>query len=224
MLNILNGGAHADTNVDIQEFMIAPVGAASFSEAIQWGAEVYHALKAVLKAILLDPEARDDGIAAGASWGKLREPMLRFLAWARAYGATSPSDAWAIGSTADPATRFGQSPGRSASVFNFFRPGYVPPNTAIATAGLVAPEFQITNEPSVIAYVNYMATLIESGAGDFRADYADMISLAADSKALSAVRLSAPATMNNGSAICASSAGVTETASRPSGRCTEMAR
>ena len=49
MLNILNGGAHADTNVDVQEFMIAPIGAASFSEALRMGAEVYHALKSVLK-------------------------------------------------------------------------------------------------------------------------------------------------------------------------------
>ncbi len=48
MMNILNGGSHADTNVDIQEFMIAPVGAASFAESYRWGAEVYHALKAVL--------------------------------------------------------------------------------------------------------------------------------------------------------------------------------
>jgi enolase len=61
MLNILNGGAHADTNVDIQEFMIAPVGAASFSEALQWGAEVYHALKAVLKAQGLVTAVGDEG-------------------------------------------------------------------------------------------------------------------------------------------------------------------
>jgi len=50
MMNILNGGAHADTGVDIQEFMIAPIGAASFSEALRQGAETYHALKSVLKA------------------------------------------------------------------------------------------------------------------------------------------------------------------------------
>jgi enolase len=48
MMNVLNGGAHADNNVDIQEFMIVPVGAASLSEAVQWGAETYHTLKAVL--------------------------------------------------------------------------------------------------------------------------------------------------------------------------------
>ena len=49
MLNILNGGAHADGNVDVQEFMIAPIGAATFREALRWGAETYHALKSVLK-------------------------------------------------------------------------------------------------------------------------------------------------------------------------------
>jgi enolase len=49
MLNILNGGAHADNNVDLQEFMVMPVGAASFSEALRWGAEIFHTLKGVLK-------------------------------------------------------------------------------------------------------------------------------------------------------------------------------
>ncbi len=61
MLNILNGGAHADTNVDIQEFMIAPVGAATFREALRWGAEVYHALKSVLKARGLTTAIGDEG-------------------------------------------------------------------------------------------------------------------------------------------------------------------
>ncbi|GAA3723547.1 enolase [Spinactinospora alkalitolerans] len=61
MMNILNGGAHADTNVDIQEFMIAPVGAASFREAVRWGAEVYQALKAVLKAHGLGTGVGDEG-------------------------------------------------------------------------------------------------------------------------------------------------------------------
>jgi enolase len=61
MLNILNGGAHADTNVDIQEFMVAPVGAATFREALRWGAEVYHALKAVLKARGLSTGLGDEG-------------------------------------------------------------------------------------------------------------------------------------------------------------------
>ena len=61
MLNILNGGAHADTNVDVQEFMIAPIGAASFSEALRWGAETYHALKKVLKGRGLATGVGDEG-------------------------------------------------------------------------------------------------------------------------------------------------------------------
>jgi enolase len=61
MMNILNGGAHADTNVDIQEFMIAPVGAATFREALRMGAEVYHALKAVLKGRGLATGLGDEG-------------------------------------------------------------------------------------------------------------------------------------------------------------------
>jgi enolase len=61
MMNIINGGAHADTSVDVQEFMIAPVGADSFKEALRWGAEVYHALKSVLKAKKLATGLGDEG-------------------------------------------------------------------------------------------------------------------------------------------------------------------
>jgi enolase len=60
-LNVLNGGAHADNNVDVQEFMLAPVGAASYSEALRWGAEVYHALKGVLKGRGLSTAIGDEG-------------------------------------------------------------------------------------------------------------------------------------------------------------------
>ena len=61
MMNILNGGSHADSNVDIQEFMIAPIGAPSFKEALRWGAEVYHTLKAVLKERGLNTGLGDEG-------------------------------------------------------------------------------------------------------------------------------------------------------------------
>jgi enolase len=61
MMNILNGGSHADSNVDIQEFMIAPIGAATFAEALQQGAEVYHALKSVLKKKGLATGLGDEG-------------------------------------------------------------------------------------------------------------------------------------------------------------------
>ena len=61
MLNILNGGSHADSNVDIQEFMIAPIGAETFREALRWGTEVYHSLKAVLKEKGLSTGLGDEG-------------------------------------------------------------------------------------------------------------------------------------------------------------------
>jgi enolase len=61
MFNILNGGAHADSNVDVQEFMIAPIGASTFREALRWGAEVYHALKKVLQSKGLSTGLGDEG-------------------------------------------------------------------------------------------------------------------------------------------------------------------
>jgi len=61
MMNILNGGAHADTNVDIQEFMVAPIGAATFKESLRWGAEIYHSLKSVLKSKGLATSIGDEG-------------------------------------------------------------------------------------------------------------------------------------------------------------------
>ena len=61
MMNILNGGAHADTNVDIQEFMIAPIGAPTFRESLRWGAEIYHSLKSVLKKRGLATSIGDEG-------------------------------------------------------------------------------------------------------------------------------------------------------------------
>jgi uncharacterized protein (DUF1800 family) len=148
------------------------------------GAGVRGDMKAVIRAILTDTEARSDTNLTSANFGKLREPVVRLTNWARAFGVTSPSDAWAIGDTSSSINRLAQSIGHSPSVFNFFRPGYTPPNTAISAAGLVAPELQITNEPSVVAYVNYMQTLIQSGTGDVKADYTAILTKASDSTAL----------------------------------------
>jgi enolase len=61
MMNVLNGGVHADNNVDVQEFMIVPVGAASFAEALRWGAETYHTLKAILRGRGLSTAVGDEG-------------------------------------------------------------------------------------------------------------------------------------------------------------------
>ena len=148
------------------------------------GAGVRGDMKAVIKAILLDTEARSDAALTAGTAGKLREPVMRLTGWARAFGVTSPSNAWAIGDTSSTTTRLGQSMGRSSTVFNFFRPGYSPPSTTISAAGLVAPEFQITNEQTVVAYVNYMYALVLNGTGDVKADYTAALARASDSQAL----------------------------------------
>jgi uncharacterized protein (DUF1800 family) len=127
------------------------------------GAGVRGDLKAVVTAVLLDAEARDAAKLSVPGWGKQREPMLRLVQWARTFGVVSPGDVWAVNDLSDPATRLGQSPLRSQSVFNFFRPGYVPPNTTLATQGLTAPEFQLTNESTVAGYLNFMLTTIRGG-------------------------------------------------------------
>ena len=141
-------------------------------------------MQSVVRAILTDTEARADAALTAAASGKLREPVMRLTGWARAFGATSASNAWAIGDTSSTTSRLGQSPGRSQTVFNFFRPGYSPPSTSISAAGLVAPEFQITNEQTVVAYVNYMYALILNGTGDVKADYTAILAKASDSQAL----------------------------------------
>ena len=135
-------------------------------------------LKAVLRAVLLDHEARGDAGLADPAFGKLREPVLRFVHWARLFKASSLSGTWNAGNTSDPATSLGQSPMRSPSVFNFFRPGYSPPNTPIATKGMVAPEFQLVNESSVAGYLNFMQAAIGGLHPDLRPDYAAEVALA----------------------------------------------
>lgn len=149
------------------------------------GSGVRGDLRAVVQAILMDSEARNDTVGASStSFGKQREPILRLTAWARAFNVRSSTQAWAFGDTSSTTTRLGQSAGRAPSVFGFFRPGYTPPNSAIGNASLVAPEFQITNEITVVAYINYMQSLVVNGAGDARPDYTAILTRAADSAAL----------------------------------------
>ncbi|MDE2427655.1 MAG: DUF1800 family protein [Burkholderiales bacterium] len=137
-------------------------------------------LKAVIKAILLDTEARTDALTNNAGSGKLREPVLRLANWMRAFNAKSTSTRFLMTNLDDPLTALGQTPIRSPSVFNFYRPGYVPPNSSIASAGLVAPEMQITGETSVVGYLNFMRNVIANGTGtsrDIQPDYKDLIAL-----------------------------------------------
>jgi uncharacterized protein (DUF1800 family) len=139
-------------------------------------------LAAVIKAILLDTEARSATRLSNITFGKLREPILRFVHWARNFGYTDPADNWSIGDLSDPASRLGQSPLRSASVFNFFRPGYIPPSAFIGQR--TAPEFQITTETSVAGYINFMQNVISNGIASLKADYSKLLALAADSTLL----------------------------------------
>ena len=141
-------------------------------------------LGAVLRAVLIDDEARDPARSADPAFGKLTEPMLRFVQWGRSFGATSASGDWTLGNLSDPATRLGQSPLRSPSVFNWFRPGYVPAGTAIAAAALVAPEFQVSNESSVAGYVNFMQAAIPGTRFDLKLAYTAELALVDNPSAL----------------------------------------
>ena len=151
-------------------------------------------IKAVVKAVLMHPEARQ----LSDNSGKLREPVLKLAAYLRAFPHTSDTGHWRVGNTDSPAFSLGQTPLRSPSVFNFYRPGYVAPGTAAAAAGLVAPELQIAHETSVAAWVNYMRDNVASGVGatngtvggvvlnrrDLRPDFTAELALAGDSAAL----------------------------------------
>jgi len=146
-------------------------------------------LRATVAAILLDREARTAVRLADPAFGKIREPILRVAHWMRAFNVRSASGNFLLGVTDDPATSLGQSAMRSPSVFNFYRPGYVPPNTAIATAGLVAPELQIIHETSVVGYANCMRSAVQNGLGsgsprDIQPDYTAELALADDADRL----------------------------------------
>lgn len=140
-------------------------------------------MRALVKAVLFDEDARSLTIAAQPTSGKIREPILRFAEWMRAYRAVSTTGRFSVGNTDDQGSRLGQTVLRSPSVFNFYRPGYVPPNTPIADASLVSPEMQITHETSVAGWLNMMRSAVERGWGssrDVKPNYEIEISLADD--------------------------------------------
>ena len=121
-------------------------------------------LTATLAAILFDPEATGE---PSTSSGKIREPILRFTQWARAFEIenVTPEFQEMLWDTS-PASMLSQHPYRSKSVFNFFRPGYAAPGTETAANGLVAPELQITNATSIPGYTNFMTFYIAGLQGD----------------------------------------------------------
>jgi len=146
-------------------------------------------MRAMLRAVLMHPEAR----RLSASHGKLREPVLRLSAYLRAFGYQSDSGSWRVGNTDNPGSALGQTPLRAPSVFNFYRPGYVPPGTEAAAGALAAPEMQIAHETSAAGYVNFMRDNIAQGVGrwnadtnrrDLQADFAAELALAEQPAAL----------------------------------------
>jgi uncharacterized protein (DUF1800 family) len=139
-------------------------------------------MKAVLQAILLDDEARNSAAASSnPQYGKVREPLIRYTEWARAFTAQSRNAAFNLGSTEDPIYGLGEMSLRSPSVFNWFAPGYVPPGTSIEQANLVAPEMEMTDVSTVVGYLNYMQSAIGGNATtgpDVFSNYSTEIALA----------------------------------------------
>jgi uncharacterized protein (DUF1800 family) len=171
------------------------------------GSGVRGDLKAVWRAILLDDEAQGAAGLTSPTHGKLREPMVRVFQWGRTFGLDSVAGSfkWSYNFD-DPRYWFGQAPFFAPSVFNFFRPGYVPPGTALAASGATAPEFQIVNESTTSQWINAIEVAVAFGvyvvwpdrpglpfpyAGpypqdgfDIRTDYAAEVALAHDPVAL----------------------------------------
>jgi uncharacterized protein (DUF1800 family) len=140
-------------------------------------------LGAVFKAILTDDEALSAAGLTSQTFGKVREPFVRFVQWARTFNLKKPaSGKYDLFDTSQQSSSLGQMVFRSPSVFNFFRPGYVPAGTAIASNKLVAPEFQIINEISTIGYANYMHNVVTNKSNpNLEPDYSAEMAIANDS-------------------------------------------
>jgi uncharacterized protein (DUF1800 family) len=149
-------------------------------------------LKAVIRAILLDWEARSTDVLSQQGYGKVREPIVRFVALLRSLNAQPPGDGrfryyW----QASPEWGLNQAPLQSPTVFNFFEPTYSQPG-AIADAGLASPELQITNETSVFGTANFLRGVLEGYADDdteITLDYSYLTSAGSDTVLLDRVNL-----------------------------------
>lgn len=153
-------------------------------------------LEAVVRAILLDTEARNAASGSGAATaGKLKEPLLRLTQFWRAYGVTSASGKFGVArnfSGGTPSAQFGQGQGLSPSVFNFFSPSYAPPGE-IADGGFVSPEMQLATEILAASSTNYFYTqaftrtqvqAANLNADDMYITTTDELAIAGDSEAL----------------------------------------
>jgi len=121
-------------------------------------------LKAVLKAILLDDEVLSPTNLTTPTFGKLRSPALRIAQWARTFKVRSVYGTWKMSLwDGNPSQDASQYPLNPPSVFGYYRPGYVPPGTAMAAAGATAPEFQIVNESTVASWPNLLQGFVSKG-------------------------------------------------------------
>ncbi|MEO1554730.1 MAG: DUF1800 family protein, partial [Pseudomonadota bacterium] len=151
-------------------------------------------LSTTIAAVLFDADARDPATRDEDRFGKVREPVLRFIQWARAFdaGTVTPELTFPLWNTS-----FGgglsQAPYKSPSVFNFYRPGYVAPGTETGAAGLTMPELQLVNANSISNYANFMTYFVfafaanntdQPEATSFIPDYGDELALADDPSAL----------------------------------------
>ena len=149
-------------------------------------------MKEVIKAVIADREALDPTLSSiydVQNSGKIREPVIRLANWMRAFHISSQSGKYLVTRTDDPLRSLGQSPMRSPSVFNFYRPDYQAPNTNLTASSLVAPEMQITDELSVFGYLDFMRNAIPSVVDarnrlDIRADYSTELALVGNPDAL----------------------------------------
>jgi uncharacterized protein (DUF1800 family) len=127
-------------------------------------------LGAVIKAVLLDNVARDPSMINQRDFGKLREPVLRISTAMRAFNYKSANGRWIIPARSvyfqpeEPIYTAGQVPMSAPTVFNYYKPGYTPPNSNLSRAGLLGPEFQIHDEVSTVNWVNAAETLVYVGA------------------------------------------------------------
>lgn len=147
-------------------------------------------LQAVIAAILLDPSVHDE--TQDTNEGKVREPVLKFVHYTRAFDVQNINvwDEWRFGNTSNPNDKLGQHPLRSASVFNFYRPGFIAPGSETGAADLSAPEFQIVNEGASLGFTNFLTHYIMRPADDparypgFQPNFTTEIGLADDIEAL----------------------------------------
>jgi len=128
-------------------------------------------LRAVFSAIWLDAEARGTGSTEASRLGRLSEPMIRIAQWGRTFASERVRQRWNLERLfIDSGVFLNQNVLASPTVFNFFRPGYVPPSTPLASRGWVAPEFQIVDEANVAIFMTLMTRFVRSGATAWLSD------------------------------------------------------